>query len=225
MKSEGGSALAVIDISLPVGPMTVVPPGVERPELRPVLLLSRGDVGTSHRVEMSCHSGMHLDAPAHFIADGATVDQIPVDFLCGACAVVDLSAVRAPLIDTSDLEPKEGLVRAARIVLVKTSSSPRGLLRAGRFVEDWTALSVGAAHYLMERGAAVVGIDYMSVDPAQTRDFPSHRALLGAGVLILENCCLDQVSEGLYDLTCLPVHLAGAEGAPVRAFLRPAAAT
>jgi len=213
--------MPVIDISLPIGPLTIVPPGDPRPSLTPRLLLSRGDPGTSHRVEMSCHSGMHLDAPAHFLPDGATVDRIPVDALCGPCAVVD--GGDGPVVDEADLRAKDDLVRGTRIVLVKTSSSRRGLLRAGRYVEDWAALSVSAARYLVEAGAAAVGIDYMSVDACGAPAYPVHHTLLGAGVLILENCCLDGVDEGRYDLTCLPVHLAGAEGAPVRAFLRPAA--
>ncbi len=153
--------MAVVEISLPVGPLTVVPPGTARPSLRPVLLLSRGDVGRSHRVELSCHSGMHFDAPAHFITDGTTVDQLPVDALCGLCAVVDMSPVRAPLVDERDLRPKQDLIRAASIVLLKTSSSQRDLLRAGLYVEDWTALSVGAARYLVEQHTPVVGIDYI----------------------------------------------------------------
>ena len=59
----------------------------------------------------------------------------------------------------------------------------------------------------------------MSVDPFTSRDFPTHKTLLGHGIPIIENLNLREVPAGCYTLICLPLKMAGAEASPVRAVL------
>lgn len=211
--------MAVWDISLPLGPDTVCYPGEPAPDLRVKALMERGDPFTSHRVSLSCHAGMHLDAPAHFIADGATVDMLAVDRLCGPACVVDLTAVAGRLITPEDLEARAEAF-CAPIVLLKTENSTRRLLRTPPYTADYTSLTPDAGEWLARRGIDAVGIDYISVEADGAPGYPVHHTLLGRGVLILEGCWLGDVAPGRYDLVCLPLHLSGSEGAPVRAFLR-----
>ena len=82
----------------------------------------------------------------------------------------------------------------------------------------FVALSADTARWLVARGVRLVGVDYLSVGSfGQTR--PTHRALLGAGVICLEGLNLSGIAPGLYQLVCLPLRIAGIEGAPARAVL------
>ncbi len=82
------------------------------------------------------------------------------------------------------------------------------------------ALSSEAAECLVARACLLVGIDGPSIDPADSYDLPAHRALLRAGVTLVEGLDLARVDPGDYQLTCLPLPLAGSDGAPARAVLR-----
>ncbi len=211
--------MPVWDISLPLGPDTLCYPGEPAPALSVKALLERGDPFTSHRLALSCHAGMHVDTPAHFVPGGATVDMLAVDALCGPACVVDASDVTARCLTARDLAARADDM-AAPIVLFRTQNSSRRLLRATAYTKDYTCLAPDAAGWLVDRGVRAVGIDYLSVEEDRAPGYPVHRTLLGSGVLILENCWLGEVKGGRYELVCLPLRLAGSEGAPVRAFLR-----
>jgi arylformamidase len=110
--------------------------------------------------------------------------------------------------------PLDGVER----LLLKTRNS--GFLRDPVFHEDFTYLAKDGAEYLAARGVRLVAIDYFSIDRFRSPDFPAHHALLGAGVVIVEAVDLSAVPPGPYELLCLPMKLAGLDGAPVRAVLR-----
>jgi arylformamidase len=166
------------------------------------------------RFEMGCHSGTHVDAPYHFLADGTTVDQIPLDILMGKARVLELGVSRK--VDRSDLENVD--LRDDIRLLLKTRMS--GQLRHPVFQEDYVYLTESGAEYLVQNGIKLVGIDYLSVDEFGNGDFPAHHALLQAGVVIVEGLDLSEVEAGQYDMACLPLRITGAEAAPARVILR-----
>jgi arylformamidase len=93
------------------------------------------------------------------------------------------------------------------------------MLKPG-FQEDHLYLSGDAAAYLAQAGLKLVGFDYLSVDRYGVPDYPAHHALLEAGVVIVEALDLSEVEPGEYDMTCLPLRVAGGDGAPARVILR-----
>jgi arylformamidase len=105
-----------------------------------------------------------------------------------------------------------------RRLLFKTCNSAHWAQPDGKFHTDYTALSTDAAQYLVERGIKLVGIDYFSIGPFQD-GAPVHEILLKAGIVIVEGLNLSAVSQGRYSLYCLPLKLAGSDGAPARAIL------
>ena len=123
-----------------------------------------------------------------------------------------------PLAVTLEELEKAGL-ESGRAVLLKTENSRSGLVVNRQFSQKYVHLEPEAAGYLAALGAPLVGLDYYSVDPFETADYPAHRALLGAGVLILEGINLARVPAGNYTLLCLPLKLPGLEASPVRAVL------
>jgi arylformamidase len=86
------------------------------------------------------------------------------------------------------------------------------------FQEDYVGLSKDGAQWLVDHGIKLVGIDYLSIAP-YTATRPTHEILLKAGVVVIEGLDLSKVSQGRYTLHCLPLKLAGADGAPARAIL------
>lgn len=202
------------DISVAVHPdRTPLWPGSPPVRLDRRLSLERGDPVNDTTLRCSVHTGTHVDAPAHHLPGGATIESLAHEVLVGPCVVVDLGGLET--VDRSDLE--ERVECTPRRLLLKTDNSTRW---SPRFREDFTGLTVEAARWTVEQGVALLGIDYLSVQPYGGSD-EVHRLLLGAEVVLLEGVDLSGIAPGAYELVCLPVKLAGAEAAPARALLRP----
>ena len=167
-----------------------------------------------YRLALSTHTGTHVDAPAHFLATGATVDQLPLEILLGKARVVEILARER--VERSDLEALD--LRDDLRVLLKTRMSGQ-MLKPG-YHEDHVYLTGDAAAYLAQVGIKLVGFDYLSVDRPGSAEFPAHHALLGAGVIVVEGLDLSEVDPGEYDMACLPLRVAGGDGAPARVVLR-----
>lgn len=201
------------DISLTLSPDT--PRWVSAPpfELHDRKRMARGDTFNASSVTMSVHAGTHVDAPFHFLADGATIESLPLEVYMGPARVVAVDAegqITAKHVDALDLG---GDTR----VLLKTRNSR--LLHRPAYEPGFAAFSVEAAAALVARGVKLVGLDYLSVASADEQ-VPVHRAFLDHGVAVLEGIDLSPVPPGRYELICLPIKLQGADGAPCRAVLR-----
>ncbi len=204
----------IYDVTVPLSPEVPTYPGDPPFEIRPIQRLADGGAFNATRISLGTHLGTHVDAPAHFLAGGATVDQLPLEILMGKARVVEVSA--RDRIDRADLEALD--LRDDIRVLMKTRMS--GQMNRPPVEEDHVYLTVDAANYLAQAGIKLVGIDYLSVDRFGTADYPSHHALLEAGVVVLEGLDLSEVEPGEYEMTCLPLRIVGAEGAPARVILR-----
>jgi arylformamidase len=103
-------------------------------------------------------------------------------------------------------------------VIFKTRNS--ALWDRASFAREYVALSVDAARQLVDRGMRLLGIDYLSIEAFGAVGHPVHKTLLGSGVVIVEGLDLRHVTPGPYELYCLPLRIAGGDGAPCRAVLR-----
>jgi len=201
------------DISLNLSPETVrwvVAPPMEVHERR---RMSRGDDANATALTVSCHAGTHVDAPFHFLPDGAGIDSVPLERFMGPALVHQVDADRFITEEHVKAIPLDGATR----VLFKTRNSE--LLKRREFEPNFVAFSVGAARALVSRGVQLVGLDYLSVAHADEQ-VPVHRAFLDHGVVLLEGVDLSEVAPGRYELICFPLRLRGLDGAPCRAVLR-----
>jgi arylformamidase len=207
-----GGPMATYDVTVTLRSGMPTWDGEPGPVCRPLKQI--GADGESARVSLltlGTHLGTHVDAPAHFIPDGATVEALPLAALVGLCRVIDAGV--GPLIEPADLEP---VARGARRLLLKTPSG--SFWDEPAFRRDFVALSPAAAAWLVRQGILLLGIDYLTIDPYDAD--AAHRILLGAGVVVLEGLDLRAVPPGEYDLAALPIKVAGADGAPARVVLR-----
>lgn len=203
-----------LDVSVALAPGIPTYPGNPEFEMQPIKRIADGASSNVSRLVMGTHTGTHVDAPRHFFDDGAAADTLEIELLIGRARVIDLPLRRG--ITADDLSAA-GLREDVR-VLLKTPNS--ALWGAGAFREDYTHLTESAARYLVEQGVKLVGVDYLSVEQYKKPGAPAHRALLSHGVVIIEGLNLSEAAPGVYELYCLPLRVAGADGAPARVVLK-----
>lgn len=180
--------------------------------------VARGDPATVSHLSMGVHSGTHIDAPAHFLADGSGADVVPFDGLIGEARVVEVRDARSIGVEElRSLRPRQG-----ERLLFKTQNSAR-CWKADCFVPDYVYLSLEGARFLAECRVRTVGIDYLSI-AAMHEGVPTHLALFQEELCVIEGLDLSAVEPGAYEMVCLPLRLAGADGAPARVLLRRAPA-
>ncbi len=213
------SVRRVIDISPRIGPGAPVWPGDTPLTIETAWSPESGDAVTVCRIGMSPHTGAHADAPMHVAAGPGDAAALPLEAFWGACAVVDLvgvSVIDGPAAVRALALAGPGCER----LLLRTRATPWT-----HFPETFPHLSAeGAAALAAEPGLRLVGIDTFSVDAPDSKDLPAHRALFGAGLVVLESLDLSTVKAGRYELVALPLALVGADASPVRAALRELAA-
>jgi arylformamidase len=198
-----------------LGPETIDYPG-DTPYTR-TTLCSIGDGASFHlaRLEMSAHSGTHLDAPAHFVAGGKTIDQYAVSEFILPAQVIDVDspeAVHASALAGTEVSPGEAL-------LFKTRNSANAQRRSEGFAEELVCLTRELADLCVEKRVKLVGLDSISVDRYGDENYPVHEKLSTAGILILEGIELARVPSGRYTLIVLPLKIESGEASPARAIL------
>ncbi len=175
--------------------------------------IAAGDLYNLTAFSMCAHNGTHIDAPAHFLAEGETVTELPLEKMVGYAY---LAFHDGPL---SAADAEELLRNATRTVAEKTTSphevrsEPLRILLGGE-----SLVTEEAATVLAGAGLALLGVESQSVGPLDA-PMAVHKILLSGGTLLLEGLRLSDVPAGLYFLSAAPLALGGADGAPVRALL------
>ncbi|TNC25152.1 cyclase family protein [Amycolatopsis alkalitolerans] len=199
--------------SIPVAPIL---PGVK---FDPVMSLADGKPNVL-MCTMPSHCGTHVDAPRHFIADGMTIDDVPLDWLVGPACAIDFDLAERQEITAAMLDGAGGHVRRGDRLLVRTGFTTRywqpSYVEHPYFTED-------AAGWMIDRGIRLLGIDMLTPDkPHSLRDsgfnFPVHHILLGNDVIIVENLRFDNPLPERFDVSILPLPIHEGDGAPARAF-------
>ncbi|MFC3995736.1 cyclase family protein [Nocardiopsis sediminis] len=210
----------IVDLSRPIGPGTQAFPGDRAPELtRSATLAEEGYNSTE--LHMSTHNGTHADAPFHFLADGARVDELPLELFTGRAVVADVRGRgdRSP-IAAADLGPWRGRFVPGAVVLLHTGWSAH--YGTDRYF-DHPYLAGDAARMLVDAGVRTIGIDAPSPDETPFGAHPgsgwdTHLAVLGAGGTIIENLCgLELLDFPDPWFSAFPLRLDSGDGAPVRA--------
>lgn len=190
----------MIDITQEVFSCKVYP-GDPVPSRKQLQNLEQGDVCNLTAFSMCAHNGTHVDAPAHFIPDGKTIDEMGLEPFVGDCFVARCEG-------NVTGEDAVGIMERARAV----GASSR-ILIAGK-----ATVTAEAAQVFARSDIKLLGNESQTVGP---EDAPRevHLILLSAGIVLLEGIVLKDIAEGKYLLSAAPLNLAGCEGAPCRAYL------
>jgi arylformamidase len=206
----------IYDLTITIRNEMAVWPGDPQVHLERIHKIEEGSNSNVSKMDLSVHTGTHMDAPVHFIPGAKSIDTLPLDVLIGPAQVVQLldtvSLITSVEVDAAGIQP--GVTR----VLFKTRNSKIWQAENPPFNTSFVAVSADGAQALVNLGIRLVGIDYLSIAPYKQSKQP-HQILLGAGIVIAEGLNLSQVKPGMYTLICLPLKLSGSDGSPARAVL------
>ena len=216
--------IQIIDLSMPLLAGMPVYPGDPPVAVETVKHIGHDGFQLT-RISLGCHSGTHVDAPRHFISNGETVDQLPLERLIGPGRLVEIRPDPEGQIDLLSLSADQ--VKPGDCLLIATGWHAD----AATDLASCPAFSPGSSQYLVSLGIRLIGTDLptvveRSVDCCLPFDL-MHRILLGAGIPIVENLVsLDQLAAAIrhhgdsFEFFAAPLTIAGSEGSPVRAYAR-----
>ena len=208
--------MPIYDVTVPIRTAMPVYEGDPSVEIAPWSALAKGDSANVSFLHFGAHTGTHVDAPAHFIEGARKIDALSLETLIGPARVIrvpdELTEIDNEFLTGCNLDQVER-------VLFHTRNS--GFWNEG-FRKDFTHLLPEAAEKLVEMGVKLVGTDYLSIEKFHSGHHQTHLALLSKNVVIVEGLNLSEVTEGDYELICLPLKIAegAGDGAPARAVLR-----
>ena len=214
--SSSSSARRLWDISPPVHAGSPVFPGDTAYSQQWCATIGPGCPVNVSAITLSPHVGAHADAPLHYDERGASIGDVPLDAFLGPCRVIHAIA-RGPLITWEHIaHAVDAAAALPQRVLVRTYAH----MPQDRWDGQLAAYAPDTIERLADRGVLLVGIDTASIDPADSKQLPSHQVIRRRGLRVLENLVLDEVPEGDYELIALPLKLTTADASPVRAVLR-----
>ncbi|NNG01466.1 MAG: cyclase family protein [Desulfobacteraceae bacterium] len=206
--------MKIVDLTHHIMPDMPVYPGTEQPVFRDIARVKTHGFAEK-QINMVTHTGTHMDAPAHMIPGGKTLDQLPLDFFYGPAVCVSVPEHR-PVIDIRNLLPVERQIEAARFILFHTGWDR--YWGTERYFSEYPVLSAEATVWLAGFKLKGVGFDTISADSADTSDFSNHHHLLGNAMVIIENLRgLNQLPPSGFVFSCFPLKIKDADGSPVRA--------
>jgi arylformamidase len=207
------------DISIPLKQgMNYLPIDPVAPKIYRFNDVELGAKVTMSMLEIISHTGTHIDSPLHFIPGGSTISDMPLDATIGPARVIEIEdSERIKVAELGKHDIKKG-----ERILCKTRNSPAAY-ESPRFVEDYVYLDADAAEYLATKEIILFGLDCITIGNIKNEEsvVRTHRALLSAGIYILEGCALGHVPAGEYELLCLPLLMYNGDAGPSRAVLRP----
>ncbi len=192
--------MPVYDISQPVLSCTVYP-GDPTPQAQPLCRMAEGELYNLTAFSMCAHNGTHVDAPFHFIENGKTIDEIPLDTWVGDCYVARCTGNMTAEMAQEILHRAEAAGAAERILI------------AGQSV-----VTAEAARIFAGSEIRLLGVEGPSVGPVEA-PMEVHLILLRREIVLLEGLVLRDIPEGKYLLNAAPLNLRGFDGAPCRAWL------
>ncbi len=194
--------MKIFDISQEVFGCQVYP-GDRTPKQIVEKRMSQGELYNLSSFEMCAHNGTHMDAPFHFIADGKTIDTIPLDKMIGWCVVIEQNG------EIGEKEAKHILLKAHQL---RKEAAEKILLKGNAIVLE------AAAEVFSKNNLDLIGVELLSVGP-EAEPANVHQLLLKEEICLLEGIRLQDVEEGVYFLHAAPLALGGFDGAPCRATL------
>lgn len=207
--------MRIVDLSHKITSDMPVWPGTPRPEFSELCTIAR-DGFAERSIRISSHTGTHIDAPAHIIEGGDTLDRLDVGRFFGKGLLIDLREQEGASIPLGALTPFSSLIAESEFLLLHTGRSR--FWGQERYDRDYPALTLEAASWIAGFKPKGIGIDAPSFDSIGRDGYPVHRRLLEAGIILIENLTnLDRLAGAVFSLSVFPLGLYGAEACPVRA--------
>ncbi len=204
--------MKIYDISRTLSPKVAVWPGDQPFEHTWTMQINQGASVNVSAIKLTVHGGTHADAPLHYLKEGKTIVELPLEKFIGPATVIEIRDS-----DRIKIEHLQILdFTKTRRLLFKTNAS---FLDDTVWDNDFVYLDTDAAEFLGKHKIELIGIDTPSVDPMTSKTLNTHKMLARYGIVNLENLKLAQVSPGDYQLIAFPLKLEGIDASPIRAVL------
>ncbi len=207
--------MKITDLTHIMHPDMPVFPGTEQPIYEKANTLEK-DGFQEAKITFYSHTGTHIDAPAHMLANGPYLDNLEIEHFIGNATILDFSNKEIKLIDVDSLKPYEEKIKNVEFIIIKTGWSK--YWGDKKYFGSFPSLSVESAKWLSQFSIKGVGIDAISIDDIESTTFEVHKILMPKNIIIIENLTnLDSISNEYYILSILPLKNKDADGSPVRA--------
>lgn len=211
----GGYFIKIIDLTHLIQANMPVFPGTEPPIFTPANTLD-ADGFLETKLTIYSHTGTHIDAPAHMLADGLTLDNIGIENYIGQAVLADLTPALSELITIEHLAPLQRLIAKADFLLLHTGWAKHW--GTEQYFRQYPVITPETAEWLGQFKLKGLGVDTISVDQFDSTSFPVHHKLFATGLLVIENLTnLHLINTPSCLFSCLPLKTKNADGAPVRA--------
>jgi arylformamidase len=205
--------MIVIDLTHEIHEEMPVFPGMSKPKVEEAFYVTR-DGYKETMLTLLSHTGTHMDAPAHMLEDGMTLDQYPINAFIGLATILDARGMKE--ISLGFLNIHERKIMNSDFILICTGWSQFWGTQA--YFRNFPVLTSEAAKWISALGKKAVGSDTISADLAESIEFPVHRQLFAKDMFIIENLNqLEQLVGKEVMFSCLPLRFLNADGSPVRA--------
>ena len=210
--------MKILDLTLSISDKIPTFPGSPQPNFIPWENVKE-DGYNLEVLFLSSHTGTHMDAPYHFLENGAKIHEISLKKLVSEAALIQCRKSSDQSVTKTDIqkfEKKHGKIENFSSVIFYTGWQ-KNLQKKHYFTKN-PGLSVSAAKYLALKKISLIGIDSPSIDLGKDSKFSVHQIFAKKGMLIVENLAnLDKIKSPKFHLVVLPLKLKNATGSPVSA--------
>lgn len=206
--------MKLIDLSVSIDNNTRYFPGDPKPSIKPFITVEEDGCNVMS-INISTHMGTHVDAPSHYIKNGKSIDQIPLNNFMGRAVVVNLSNLKpCHIIEPEDFDSYENDIKSSDIILFNTN----WIYKNDDEFYNHPYLSKRSAEYIVKMGIKAIGVDMLNIDKTDSSyDMSAHDVILSNNILIVENLInLDKLNR-VTNVAFFPLNIKGGDGSPVRA--------
>lgn len=209
--------MKIYDLSHPLNNQSPVYPGKKHPFFSPVSVI-KTDGYRETNLCLDSHVGTHIDAPAHMLKNGKTLDELPISAFNGMALIVHISNP-IKIIETQFLMNFEKEINDVEFVLFKTGWSKFWGTEA--YFKDFPTLSNDATEWLTFLNLKGIGFDTISADPVESTNWKNHFTIFKNGLIIIENLIFPVgLNKNIGEFSCFPIPYEKADGSPVRAVIK-----
>lgn len=205
----------IIDLTHLIHQDMPVYPGTEPATIKQVSILEREGYRELN-IHINSHTGTHIDAPGHILDQGIYLDKMDPELFIGRAAILGFTAHKTNLITLNKLKLYQEIIEKVEFVILKTRWSQ--YWGNEQYYKNYPYLSKEAAKWLSGYNLKGIGVDTISIDGSNSKDFINHKTLLSKNMIIIENMTnLDSIQKKYFILSVLPLKIKDSDGSPVRA--------
>jgi len=196
------------------GKMTLYP-GTANPKIEQIASMEK-NLYREHKIEITSHTGTHIDAPAHMKPLGKTLDQMDISQFIGRAYCIDVSDIKGQTIELEYIKKYKDKIEICDFLILKTNNYKAW--NTDEYFNDYKTLSIDGAKWLTKMNLKGIGVDAISVDTMDTESFEIHYEILATdSMIIIENLNNLAHLPDFFNLSVMPMKFENSDGSPVRA--------